>query len=266
MWHVYCNIMCIFQCTEIIKEVETNGENLTCLLMSGADTLEPNVLNRALIAATRNDNNFNAGKLIVKGAMNLEECLKIAKEERKPNVRAMILLVKAAVSGNKAIVQKVFGETVEHLENPSDYTDDGFIDVQKAILSRQVSTVVPIEIARRNGQAAVREELLMHTDVEKDEGYVHWHGLRLLRLDISWLRKILWVKKLRLARNGFKSLPPEMGAYLKQVCVCVCLLERLHGWVGVFACVYMCVPVFHITLMLYFVPLHVYQVCTVMSI
>ena len=50
-----------------------------------------------------------------------------------------------------------------------------------------------------------------------EEGTVYWHGLRLLVLDVSWLRKIYWVKRLRLARNGFKQLPNEMGTYLKQV-------------------------------------------------
>ena len=192
---------------------------MTELLRSGADQLEPNCLNRALVAASKNDNHYNIGKLIVKGATNLEDCLKIAKEEKKPHARAMILLVKAAQTGNKAIVQKLFGETAVGLENPRDYSDDSFSDVQKGVLSGKVSTVVPIEIARRNGQAAVREELLLKTDVNQEEGYVYWHGLRLLHLDISWLRKIHWVKKLRLARNGFKNLPPEMGTYLKQVCV-----------------------------------------------
>ena len=40
---------------------------------------------------------------------------------------------------------------------------------------------------------------------------------------MSWLRKIYWVKRLRLARNGFRQLPNEMGLYLKQVnnyCLC----------------------------------------------
>ena len=89
--------------------------------------------------------------------------------------------------------------------------------MQKAVLSGNISTVVPIEIARHNGQNQVREELLLKTDVNQEEGYVYWHGLRLLSLDITWLKKIAWVKKLRLTRNGFMSLPPEMGLYLKQV-------------------------------------------------
>ncbi len=80
-----------------------------------------------------------------------------------------------------------------------------------------VSTVVPIEIARRANNGAVREELLLRTDVNQEEGSVYWHGLRLTNLDLSWFEKISWVKKLRLARNGLKSIPKEIGGYLRQV-------------------------------------------------
>ena len=95
--------------------------------------------------------------------------------------------------------------------------DDDFSEVQKAVISGRVSTVVPIEIARRHQNPIVREELLLRTDVNQEEGSVYWHGLRLLVLDLSWIRKIHWVKRLRLARNGFRSIPNEIGGYLKQV-------------------------------------------------
>ena len=45
--------------------------------------------------------------------------------------------------------------------------DPDFSEVQKAVISGKVSTVVPIEIARRNQQSAVREELLLRTDVNQ---------------------------------------------------------------------------------------------------
>ena len=95
--------------------------------------------------------------------------------------------------------------------------DDDFSEVQKAVISGRVSTVVPIEIARRHQNPIVREELLLRTDVNQEEGSVYWHGLRLLVLDLSWIRKIHWVKRLRLARNGFRAIPNEIGGYLKQV-------------------------------------------------
>ena len=202
--------------SEIIKEVETNGNKLTELLRFNTDQLEPNCLNRALVAAVSNDNHFNVGTLSVKGANNVEECLRKSRDDHKPHARAMLLLVKAAMEGNCSLVLKLFGELVPGIDT-QDYQDDGFQDVQKAAHNGEISTVVPIEIARRNGHTQVREELLLKTDVNMEEGYVYWHGLRLLVLDVSWLRKIYWVKRLRLARNGFRQLPNEMGMYLKQV-------------------------------------------------
>ena len=200
------------------------------MLRNNTDQLEPNCLNRALMAATQNDNHFNIGKLVVKGANNLESCLEFAQKENKPHARAMLLLIKAAFTGNKAIVQKLFGETMDKPDNSKEFYDTGFPDVQKAVLSGKVSTVVPIEIARRHGHLQVREELLLKTDVNQEDGYVYWHGLRLLQLEVPWLRRINWVKRLRLARNGFKNLPNDMGNYLKQVRQGTGRI--IKGWVG----------------------------------
>ena len=212
--------MCVahlWNLTEIIKEVENNGDKLIKLLKNGADNLEPGCLDRALKAAVKNDNHLNVGKLVVKGAKELQSCLQYAKEEKKPHARAMLLLIIAAQTGDKAIVQKLFGEPAPGLQNKQDYEDDEFRDVQNAMLSGNISTVVPVEIAHRNGKNRVMEELLIKTDVNQEKGYVYWHGLHLLQLDIAWLKKIVWVKKLRLAKNGFTSLPSEMGTYLSQV-------------------------------------------------
>ena len=216
---MHCHFVVIisyFQ-TEIIKEVENNGDMLTELLRSNIDHLEPNCLDRALMAATVNDNHYNIGKLVVKGAKNLEECLDYAQRNKKPHSCAMLMLIKAAATGNKAIVLKLFGGTVDKQDNVQESCHEDFTNVQKAVLSGKVTTVVPIEIARRNGHLQVREELLLKTDVNQEDGYVYWHGLRLLQLEVSWLRRINWVKRLRLARNGFRSLPNDMGNYLKQV-------------------------------------------------
>ena len=210
---------------EIIKEVRTNGDGLTELLRFNADQLEPHCLNTALTAAVANDNHYNVGKLIVKGADKINEALQQSADEKKPHARAMLLLVHAAMIGNRNLVLRLFGEPTSGPDTCREFLDDTFPDVQKAVLSGKVSTVVPIEIARRFGHAPVREELLLKTDVNEQEKSVHWHGLRLLVLDINWLRKIHWVQKLRLARNGFKNLPNEMGTYLKQVHVHVCAMH-----------------------------------------
>ena len=198
--------------------MKNDENNITPLLKSlSTGDLEPGCLDRALRLAVKNDNHFNVGKLVIKGAKEIQECLQYAKEEKKPHARAMLLLIIAAQTGDIAIVQKLFGEPAPNLKDEEDYEDDGFPDAKKAVLSGNVSTVVPIEVARRNGQNQVREKLLLKTDVNWEEGYVYWHALRLIQLEISWLEKIAWVKKFRLARNCFTTLPPGMCTYLKQV-------------------------------------------------
>lgn len=214
-----------------------NGDNVTELLRFNVDQLEPSCLNRALMAAVQNDNQFNIGKLIVKGADNLRESLALATDPTnyKPRASAMLLMVKAACEGNINLVLRLFGED-SHSHDEAEFNDEGLSRVQKVIAEGSVSTVVPIEIARRHGNSAVRGELLLRTDVNQAEGTVYWHGLRLLVLDPSWLERISWVRRLRLARNCFRSLPSEMGAYLKQVSIHVNVHVHVH--VPVHACEY----------------------------
>ena len=195
-----------------------NGEGLTDLLRVGSDQLEPDCLIRALLAAVRNDNHFNIGKLIVKGAPNIDDALTLSIGEGKPHARAMLLLVKAATRGDRNLVLQLFGDPSQ--QDAAEFQDEGFQAAQEVVHLGKVSTVVPIEIARRHHHSTVREELLLRTDVNEGDRTVYWHGLRLLELDISWLRKIHWVERLRLARNGLKTLPQDMGLYLKQVCAC----------------------------------------------
>ena len=99
-WHCY---------VEIIKEVEKNGENVTELLRVRPDELEKACLERALIAAVKNGNHFNVGKLVIKGATNVDDALQLSAELRKHEARAMLLLVKAAQLNDKDLVLKLFG-------------------------------------------------------------------------------------------------------------------------------------------------------------
>ena len=95
--------------------------------------------------------------------------------------------------------------------------DDDFSDVQKAVISGCVSTAVPIEIAQCRRSLIVCEELLLRTNVNQEESSVYWNDLHLLVLNLSWMYKIHWVKELQLAGNGFRSIPNEIGEYLKRV-------------------------------------------------
>ena len=179
--------------------------------------LEEKCIDHALIAAVESGNHSNVGKLILRGASNIDKALEESRKLRKYAVTAALLIIKAAMENDRILVLKLYAENVQGLDTKIPLTEEDDInELQRVVCNHTIKTVVPIEISRRSSASAVREELLLRTDVDKDSGTVLWFGLRLTQLEISWLRKIHWVKKLRLARNEFTSLPPEMGSYLKQ--------------------------------------------------
>ena len=114
-----CTLSMFYPIIEIIKEVKTNGENLTELLRVKVDDLEPQCLEKALLAAVEMGNHFNVGKLVVKGATNVEDALKRAKELRQHDARAMLLLVIAAQSNDKDLVLKLFGAPTQRVNQVS---------------------------------------------------------------------------------------------------------------------------------------------------
>ena len=211
-WEFLHNLLCSI---EIIKEVEKDGDRLNELL-SGYLELEPDCLPRALLAAVMTGNHSIIGKLVIKGAANIEEALRLATTEKKHQTCAMLLLVMAAMNNDHSIVLKLFGEPVPN-QKGREISEEGLQEVQTVVRTGKVSTVIPMEIAQHKQSRAVREELLLRTDVNQLDGSVLWHGLQLKELEVAWLRKIQWVKRLHLARNGFKTLPVEIGSCLRHV-------------------------------------------------
>ena len=89
--------------------MKTNGDNLTELLRVRVDDLEPHCLEDALTTAVEVGNHFNVGKLVVKGATNIQEALDDSKRLQKHEARAMLLLVIAAQTNDRDLVLKLFG-------------------------------------------------------------------------------------------------------------------------------------------------------------
>ena len=202
---------------EIIREARNNGPRLGELLKTPPSQLEDDCLNSALLAAVENGSPNNPMKLILRGAKNIDEALAKSRNLKKHKVTAALLIIKAAVINDRILVIKLYGGNIRGQETKVPLLrEDNFVELQAAVSSNSIKTVIPIEISRRNNASAVREELLLRTGVDKNNGTVLWFGLRLMELEISWLRKIFWVKTLKLARNEFASLPTEMGNYLKQ--------------------------------------------------
>ena len=198
--------------------METNSAQLNELLAIPKESLEWECLQTALMVAVEKNSAVNAGKIIIKGRETLDfnAALTRAKEVHSHAVHAMLLLVKAAYDDDVNLVAILYGTNTPNSSNPL-LRDPDLHSIQLAIQEKQVTTAVPIEIARREKRGAVREELLLRTDTNMAEGTVLWYGLRLTELEVSWLRRIHWVRKLQLARNDFQSLPSQMGNYLKRV-------------------------------------------------
>ena len=203
--------------TEIIREARINGPKFGELLKTPLNQLEDDCLNSALLAAVENGSPINPMKLILRGAMNIDEALAKSRNLKKHKVTAALLIIKAAMVNDRILVMKLYGENIRGQETKIPLTrEDNLAELQAAVCSNSIKTAIPIDISRNNNASAVREELLLRTGVDKNNGIILWYGLRLTELEISWLRKIFWVKTLKLARNEFSSLPPEMGNYLKQ--------------------------------------------------
>jgi len=197
--------------------VTTDGPNLNELLKVPVEHLEEDCLDHALVAAVKNGNLSNIGKLILRGASHIDEALKESRRLQQHAVTATLLIIKAAIENDRNFVLKLYGEDLQGLDTKIQLAeDDDLAELQHIVCSQTIKTVVPIEISRRCSAPAVREELLLRTDVDKDNGTVDWCGLRLMQLEISWLQNIDWVKILSLGHNDFTLLPPVMGSYLKQ--------------------------------------------------
>ena len=198
---------------EIIREVRTNGPKINELLKTPLDLLEDDCINQALLVAVENGSCSNAGKMLLRGATNIDQALEESRRLQQILITASLLVIKAAMENDRTLVLKLYGEPTQE---SSTLKEDNLIELQNIVRNNGVKTVVPIEIARRNNSSAVREELLLRTDVDKERGTVSWFGLHLVKMEISWLRKIHWVRELKLARNELSSVPLEMGNYLKQ--------------------------------------------------
>ena len=214
----FCIQYTYFCYAAIIKAVEDDDPALDSLLKTPIGQLEDGCINHALMVAVETGNQNNAAKLILRGATNIDEAIEKSHQLKKYSMTASLLLDKAAMKNDMVLIRKLFGETVDKLDTILLLlnVDENFSKIQCCVCNQTVNTTMPIEVARQFNAYMVREELLLRTNVDKENSKVLWFGLGLLQLEISWLLKIQWVKELHLSSNGFVSLPPEMGSYLKQ--------------------------------------------------
>ena len=75
--------------------------------------LEKDCLNHALLAAVESGNPANVGKLILRGATNVDVALAKSRSIPQYEVTAALLIIKAAMEDDKILVLKLYGENVQ---------------------------------------------------------------------------------------------------------------------------------------------------------
>jgi len=154
---------------------------MSYILKVPIEHLKEDCMDRVLIAAVKNGNVGNVGKLILCGASHIDEALKESRRLQKHAVTVFLLIIKAAIENDRNLVLKLYGEDLQRLETKIQLSeDDNLAELQRVVCSQTIKTVVPIKMSRRFSASAVREELLLRTDADKDNGTVDWSGLRLM--------------------------------------------------------------------------------------
>ena len=198
-----------------MREIYTNGERVIEFLNTAKGSLDPQFFKEALRAAIEMDSDINIGHLALSGPINIHDCIKFAEKEEKSHARALLLLILAAQTSDMNVLSQLHLKTVDK-ENFGDAKSKSPL-IHSSQLLVNVSPTVPIEIAHRRGHSQVREEMIMKTYVYPEEKRVHWSGMQLKELEVSWMSRISWVERLKLDRNGLTVLPNELGQYLQQV-------------------------------------------------
>ena len=177
--------------------------------------LEAPFLSQALVAATDRDNHECIGKLIKMGATNLiniDECIQLAKGKGQINAMTMLILLKAALTGDKTMLH-IFGDVTLNQEFVAlGLTSEIGLKMNQAVESGEVSTIYPLKIAQQNGHHLVVHRLLLLTQINKSNGLINWSNLHLVGVLDNYLIKRMcnWVRVLDLSSNKLRSIPAEI--------------------------------------------------------
>ena len=185
--------------------------------------LEEWFLNEALIAATLTDDYGSIGKLIRLRTKNIDKCIQLAQEKRVVNATAMLLLMKAACTGDKSPLHSIMGRSAAKPEFSNMTSNDTSMMTlaSTAVLKHRVCILLPLHLAQLNGHyPVVRELLMLETFIDKQEGSIDWSDLSLVSLDTQPLEAAGgWLKLFLLTSNKLRSLPNEVEM-LKRVSEC----------------------------------------------
>ena len=207
------------------------------LLKTDQAELNDDCYNRALKAAVEKDRCGNAEKLILVGATNIDEAMKLAKQV---DIKLMLLMVKAVLEDDHQLITEIkmmsgkrsktsseqSSETLPHSVD-GDHTRNLNCDIlcseevtKHIITGGRLRTRVPIKLAiKLKKPGIILDDLLSITNIDFVASSIGWSNLNLSELDIKWisnLTKHMVVKQLSLSQNQLSVLPISTTSHLRK--------------------------------------------------
>ena len=202
--------------------------------------MNDNCYDRALKAAVEKDRCGNAEKLILVGATNIDEVMRLAKQV---DIKLMLLMVKAVLEDDHHLIIEIkkmsgkgfkgsktpseqSGETLPHSAD-ADHTRNSKYEIlcseemtKHIVTGGRLRTRAPIKLAiKLKKPSIILDELLSITNIDFDAGSVGWSNLNLPELDIKWitnLSKHMMIKQLNLSQNQLSVLPISITSHLRR--------------------------------------------------
>ncbi len=186
-------------------------------------------IEECLLVAIQNGHDYCIPSLVVAGARRLDCALYLAIQLERVKAIAILLLCKATITGDCAIIKSLLSEPPES-ENAPWY----MVKVHN-ILSQgpgviKMSYPIAVSIIEKNYEAT--KELLLRTDLDMSRKVVDWSKLKLTLLHPSWVYSIApWVVNLKLVNNHLRKLPRELftATQLRRLNLSQNLLDTVPG-------------------------------------
>ncbi len=165
-------------------------------------------IEEALLVAILNSHDFCIPSLVVAGARRLDCALYLAIQLEHVKSIAILLLCKATITGDCAVIKSLLSEPPD-VENAPWYMDKVHTILSQGVI--KMSYPIAVSIIEKNYEAT--KELLLRTDLDMHRKQVDWSKLKLTLLHPSWMYSISpWVVTLKLINNHLRRLPMELFA------------------------------------------------------
>lgn len=163
-------------------------------------------IEESLLVAIQNGHDYCIPSLVVAGARRLDCALYLAIQLERVKAIAILLLCKATITGDCAIIKSLLSEPPES-ENAPWYMVKVHNILSQGVI--KMSYPIAVSIIEKNYEAT--KELLLRTDLDMRRKQVDWSKLKLTLLHPSWVYSISpWVVSLKLINNHLRKLPNEL--------------------------------------------------------